>query len=1131
MYARESTAHPLDDARGPFVGRERELIELRAALDGAFAGQGSLLMLVGEAGIGKTRLAEQIARQGIDQGAMMLWGRCSEEGDAPAYWPWIQVVRAAIRRLAPEALATHMGASAVHLAPLLPELRDLLPGLPAARSEPPADPDRARFQLFDAAASFVESLTAAHPLVIVLDDLHAADRPSLMLLGLLARELRDAPVLLLGCYREVEVRQRPELSALLGEVGRHARRLPLRGISEADLGRYIERTAGFVPPMSVVAAVHRATDGNPFFVEEVVCLLAAEGRLVKSASGLPARLGIPEGVREAIRRRLAPLEIGCDEVLSTAAVVGRTFDVGCLERVAERPRAWLIEVLDECLAVGVVQEVADAPGRYVFSHALIRDTLYEDIPAARRLDLHRRIGMALEDVYGADRDPHLPELAHHFFAAAPVGDAHKALEYCVAAARRACRLLACEEAIAHYQRALRTLAFVEVAEPERCDLLLALGEAQDLAGDIEGAKVTFHRAAEIARTIGAKELLARAALGSGGQWATKFTASPFDKSDIGLLEEALGALGPADGAFRAKLLARLALSLYLAGRREQGIPLGAEAVDLARRLDDPGALAYALRVQHGGLLGPDNFTERLQVSAELEMMSRATGDRELALRAQALRSLDLLEGGEAELAEAALQEHARLAEDLRDPFDLWLSMMTHATWSHLRGRLDECEHRSDEALALAQRAAGQQSAEENADICRMVQEFALRRERGTLDGFERTALQWADRYVTVPAVRTIAMTVFTELGREPDARQQFERLAASDFAIVPRDVLWLGATPMLAQTAVALGDTARARTLYDLMLPFEHRTAVSVSPLCSGSVARYLGLLATLLGRFDDAQRHFELALVVNARLQARGFLAHTQADFAAMLIARDADPETRRRASSLVHDALATARELGLAPLAARAQALAARLDGDIPRRTETSNVVEPARADDVFEREGDYWTITFAGSTVRLRTSKGLGLLAQLLHRPGAPVRAIDLVGHEPSDGGRRQFLYFGDAGEVLDARAKRAYELRAEQLSEMLANARSAGDGEGAATVKEELGFVTTELARGVGMGGRHRRAASNTERARVSATRALRAAIDKISAVHPALGRHLQKTIRTGATCAYEPDPRLPVTWRT
>jgi tetratricopeptide (TPR) repeat protein len=289
----------------------------------------------------------------------------------------------------------------------------------------------------------------------------------------------------------------------------------------------------------------------------------------------------------------------------------------------------------------------------------------------------------------------------------------------------------------------------------------------------------------------------------------------------------------------------------------------------------------------------------------------------------------------------------------------------------MHGRLDECEHRSQEALALAQRAAGQQSAEENADICRMVQEFALRRERGTLDGFERTALQWADRYVTVPAVRTIAMTVFTELGREPDARQQFERLAASDFAIVPRDVLWLGATPMLAQTAVALGDTARARTLYDLMLPFEHRTAVSVSPLCSGSVARYLGLLATLLGRFDDAQRHFELALVVNARLQARGFLAHTQADFAAMLIARDADPETRRRASSLVHDALATARELGLAPLAARAQALAARLDGDIPRRTETSNVVEPARADDVFEREGDYWTITFAGSTVRLRTS----------------------------------------------------------------------------------------------------------------------------------------------------------------
>ncbi|HEV7734256.1 MAG TPA: AAA family ATPase [Candidatus Binatia bacterium] len=1130
MHASPATSRSVDDSRGPFVGRDRELDELRTGLDGALAGQGRFFMLIGEPGIGKTRLAEQIASHGADRGAATLWGRCSEEGDAPAYWPWIQVIRAAIRDLEPDTLAARIGASAIHLAPLIPELRELLPGLPEARSEPPADPDRARFHLFDAATSFLRNVATVRPLVVVLDDLHAADRPSLLLLGLLARELRDAAVLLLGCYRELEVRRNPELSALLGDVGPHARRLPLRGISEVDVGRYIERTAGFVPPASVVGAVHRATDGNPFFVEEVVGLLAAEGHLTSAV--VPGRLGIPEGVREAIRRRLAPIEDVASQVLSAAAVIGRRFDVACLERVVGKPRGWLLEVLDECLALGVVQEIADAPGRYVFSHALIRDTLYQDLPATKRLDLHRRIGSALEELYGADREPHLPELAHHFFTAAPVGDAAKALEYCVAAAERACRLLACEEAIAHYERALRTLAFVDVGDTRRCELLQALGEAQDIAGDIEGAKVTFHRAAQIARALHAPDLLARAALGAGGQWATKFTASPFDKSDIGLLEEALGALGASDLALRAKLLARLALSLFLAGRREPAIPLGVEAVDLARQLDTPGVLGYALRVRHGGLAGPDHCAERLLVSAELEAMARATGDRELALRSQALRVLDLLEAGDGELAEAALQEHARLADELRDPFDLWHSMMTHATWAHMRGRLDESERRSQEALAIARSGHGQQSAEENADACEMVQAFFCRRERGTLDGFEGIALHWADRYVTLPSMRCIAAAVFVELGREAEARQQFERLAASDFAIIPRDVLWLGAMPLIAQTAVALGDVARAALLYDLLLPFEHRVSVTVSPACSGSVARFLGLLATLLGRLDDAQRHFELALGVNARLGAHGHHAHTQADYAAMLIARDETLETRTQARSLLRDALMTARELGFVTLADRVLRLTRHLDDPLDEQVPTDTARDAAVRDDyVLRREGEYWTIAFGGTTVRLRTSRGLALLAILLRHPGVPVRAIDLVADGPPADAARRVLFFGDAGEVLDVRAKRAYELRAEQLSEMLAHARSAGDGESAASVHEELGFVRAELSRGVGIGGRPRRAASNEERARVSATRALRGAIDKIADVHTALGQHLRVTIRTGTTCAYVPDPRLPATWIT
>jgi hypothetical protein len=250
------------------------------------------------------------------------------------------------------------------------------------------------------------------------------------------------------------------------------------------------------------------------------------------------------------------------------------------------------------------------------------------------------------------------------------------------------------------------------------------------------------------------------------------------------------------------------------------------------------------------------------------------------------------------------------------------------------------------------------------------------------------------------------------------------------------------------------------------------------------------------------------------------------------MLLARDGAPETRRLAAPGARPALATARELGFVPLADRALGLVARLEGVADRPASNAAVRGAAApAQYVFEREGDYWTIAFAASTVRLRTSKGLALLAILLRQPGVSVRAIDLVGHDLREEDGRRAVIFGDAGEVLDARAKRAYELRAEELAEMLARARSVGDGEGAAAAKEELDFVTIELARGVGIGGRHRRAASNEERARVSATRALRGAIGKISEAHPALGRHLQVTIRTGATCSYVPDPRLPATWRT
>jgi tetratricopeptide (TPR) repeat protein len=1140
---RESAAP--DGTAGAFVGRERELGELQGALEAAAGSRGRLYMIVGEPGIGKTRLADEVCAHATARGVLPLWGRCCEDGGAPAYWPWIQIIRAYARTCDPSALATQLGRRGVDVAQMVPELRELVPALGTGSSEPAADAERARFHLFDATATFLRNAAGDRPLVLVLDDLHAADRPSLLLLQLIARELRDAPILVLGCYRDVEVRRQPDLAAVLGDLARDAIRVPLRGLGQQDVARFIAQSVGRYPTLDVAAAVHQATDGNPFFVDEVVRLLAADGRFGKGGEVSRGPLGIPDGVREAILRRLGQLSPACCAVLRLAAVFGREFDLVCVERAGSLVRTEVLAALDEAMGTGIVRDLPATPGRFSFSHALVRDALYAGIPSARRLELHRHAGEVLEEIHGTDVDPHLPEIAYHFHAAVPAGDATTALAYCVRAAERASRSLGCEEAIAHYQRALDILRVLEPDEARRCELLLALAKAEDLAGNIDGATATFSRAAHVARQLGRPDLLARAALGAGGQWATKFTASPFDKSDLELLQEALAAVGSTDGPSRARLLSRFALSLYLAGRQSQGGELSAEAVEMARRLGDVDTIAYALRARHGVLLGPDHLELRLAVSSELTALARDAGNRELALRAHALRTLDLLEAGEIDESFRHLLIHARLAEELREPFDLWLNTVWRAARMLLHGQIAQSEQLAFEAYAMAKRTGGQQAAVENAGACFLVSTFLVRREQGRLAEVIATAEDFAQRYAIVPGFRCILANAYTELGREADGRREFERLAADDFASLPRDSNWIGEVAILADTAVALRDERRAAVLYDLMLPFERRVAFAGSPGAWGSVARALGRLATLLGRWDDAARHFELGLDTDRRLEGRPWLAHGQRNSAEMRLARDA-PGDREAAGVLLERALAAARELGLSALERSTEALVARSGGSdqstVPESA-AAGVAVSAASGTVFRQEGDYWTIEFDGVMVRLRAGRGLELLAHLLRHPGRALHALDLVSAGPADSADRsatagegdlhaaglRISRLADAGVVIDARAATAYRARLRDLTGELATAEESHDSGHVERLRAEIDQLSRELARGFGLGGRQRRAGSAAERARLSATRAIRTALARICHAHPTLGRHLARTVKTGTFCCYAPDPRLPVRW--
>ncbi len=404
---------------------------------------------------------------------------------------------------------------AADVAQLLPEVRELDPSLaePAAQS-----PDGARFRLFDSVATFLRNAARTRPLVLVLDDLHAADAPSLLLLEFLAGELDGSRVMILGAYRDTEVGAGHPLSATLAEVARarSTRRLVLGGLSEAAVGRYIELATGMAAPESLVAALHRGTDGNPLFLTELASLLSDERLLDEGAM---ERLPIPPGVHDAIGNRLRRLSPDCRSLLGLASGLGREFSLAALERVSPVRGGALLALLDEARAASVIGAVPGAQGRLRFSHALVRDALYEQLGAARRTRLHAEIGEALVSLYATDPEPHLAEIAHHFFEAAPGGDRDRAIAWAIRAGDRAIRLLAYEEAVRLYGLALAALdSKPEADEPARCELLLALGEAQARSGEMVLAKETFAAAAVVATRLGSSELLARAAIGYGGRF-------------------------------------------------------------------------------------------------------------------------------------------------------------------------------------------------------------------------------------------------------------------------------------------------------------------------------------------------------------------------------------------------------------------------------------------------------------------------------------------------------------------------------------------------------------------------------------------------------------------------------------
>lgn len=1119
---REST---LDDV---FVGRKWELAQLAVALREVKAGRGRLFVISGEAGIGKSRLMRELAELATGEAVRSLWGRCWEGEEAPTFWPWVQILRTLAFSMDPTGLWGNGVHGPADLSRLIPELQRFLDLDVEAHPQPPSD--QARFRLFDALTTLIRAAAVREPLVLILEDLHEADRTSLLLLEFVARHLHDIPLLMLATYREPEADLKPALADTLARITRSGHQIHLAGLRTDEIGEFLGRGFEIFLSEEVLSAVAVGTGGNPFFVDELARRFVAEHQ-IRSVPG--GGLEVPEGLKGPIRSRLAALPSDVRALLVLASVIGREFSLELLVEASGWPRDNVLVALSGLASLRLVHPAGFGLGPYRFAHALVRDAIYQDLSAEERWDLHRRVGRSIEALYPSNLDAHLDQLAHHFSQAAALGEVDRAIEYSQQAGREASRQFGYDEAVGHFKRALQLTLGAHDAASKRFELALALGDAQWWAGHVGEASETFRSAAFLARDIGDPHRLGEAALrvGEVGYGGVYMQAWFFDGLRVELLEEALAALGEEENLLKVRVLARLSSALYFSpfdssSRRES---FSRTSVDLARRLGDGPTLAYALNARHLAVWGPDNLEERLTLAAEIIELAHQSHDVSLELTGRVWRLANLIEAGDVLGADQEIEVFEKQARRVGYPHFLAYAFMFRALQAMLRGEFADAE-----SCALRSLALGDQIGDVNIRLSHHVQMSMLRalqgRVRDTASHLEIVTPEHP------PELRTWVSQGFLFLaGERAGMAEAFPAMWRARNHVPPAFwlIYWAGTALFAAYACASKEGTA----IYEALLPYEHRWVLvgRDAVACLFPVAYSLGVLAAGLSRFDAAARHFEVALEAAEQVGAHPSVALTQAAYGSMLARRGATLDLQR-AARLLSAALGTADELGMSQLHDEVVAALAGM-----RVTPVLQQAPPEAADEVavFRRDGEYWTIGFERAVILMQDAKGLRYLQRLLAEPGREFHVLDLAAGNSASPRRgagevlsEGFFLIGGGGErLLDPKAKAAYRARIEELREDLEEAEDNHDSERAIRARTELDFIIAELAKAMGLGGRDRQATSAGERARSAVSKSLRVCLTRIEKAHPTLGAHLRATVRTGYFCSYRPDPRAPVEWRT
>jgi DNA-binding SARP family transcriptional activator/tetratricopeptide (TPR) repeat protein len=914
-----------DAASELFVGREPELETLQRAWKDASAGDRRAVLISGEPGVGKTRLAAELASVVAAEGAGVLYGRCDEDLGIP-YQPWVEALRHLIVHEPPEFLAEHVARHGTPLARLIPELAQRVGDQQPRQS---GEPDTERHLLFGAVVGLLAQVSSENPLLLVLEDLHWADKPSLLVLRHLIASTDPRQLLVVATYRSTDLAAEHPLTDVLAALHRerHVQRVELHGLDDAEVVDLVEAAAGCALDDTGVAlayALHRETDGNPFFTREILRHLAETGLISQRDDGgwtaevdFRDEAGLPASVREVIGRRVARLGQETEQTLRAAAVIGRDFDLDLLAGITDHSDEHILDLLDGAIRAVVIKEVPQRPGRLSFSHALIEHTLYEDLGPTRRQRLHHRVAAALETLYGDDPGDRLGELAYHWAHASQPANAAKAIEYALRAGDHALAKLAPDDAVAWYGQALELID--RQSRPDElagCEALVRLGTAQRQAGDPR-YRDTLLSAADLAQRLANPALLVRAALANNR--GRPSIVGAVDQERVDALEAALRATVGTETPERAMLLATLAAELIW-GDHERARALSDQALAVARRVHDDPALWEVLERRPLTIWSPATLAELTANAHEQLEVAERLGDRHFRLGAALNLVLAATCRGDLVEVDKNLEVIIRLAAEAGFVRARG-SAATHLSWRQfLAGRLDEAEQAAGKALQIAN-----ESGDPNGFPAYAAQIYAIRRAQGRLDEVIKLVEQTVAENPGLPVYRAVLAEGLCEVDRLDDARVVFEPLAANGFTDFRFDNLWLSALTLSVDTAASLEYRTAARLLAELLAPWRDQLDYNLVT-CGGSVARPLGLALATAGRLDEADEAFAQAAAVHERIHAPIALARTQVDWARVLAGR-AQPGDADQARALLDPALSTATNLGLATIQRQAQSLLSEL------------------------------------------------------------------------------------------------------------------------------------------------------------------------------------------------------------